>query len=274
MNERDWVERMFLASDLPSVISWRKFLKKGYYVVPAPDEGARSKRAFDWFYKGRKKDTPEPHPLPAEHTGAFREGLQTRSRKFEFESQSLKALDPNDAERPPILKYVPSWEGHKSPNAQRFPFQLITPHPRFSFHTEADGKNSFMNAIAEHRMVVDGYAYRTLRINTTDAQERGIRKGDLVRVFNERGSVICAALPTARLPRGILHGYESSAEYSPVGTPDQKVERGGCFNTLTSKRPQITKSHSLAASACLVELEKWSPPSARSQRELVEEAVL
>ncbi len=38
MNELDWVKRMFDASDLPKHISWKEFLKKGYYVVPPPAE--------------------------------------------------------------------------------------------------------------------------------------------------------------------------------------------------------------------------------------------
>ncbi len=262
MDELGWVQRMFEGSDLPKAISWRAFLKKGYYVVPAPDPNALPPRAFKWFYEGRKKDVPEPHPLASEHTGGFREGLQTQSTKFEFECQSLKRFAPDDPERPPILRYERSWEGHGSDRQNEFTLQLITPHPRFSFHTEGDGKSSFINDIHDHRMLVDGHYYLTLRINREDAASRGIRHRDLVRVFNDRGSVICAAMPTARLRRGVVHGYESSARFDSVGHLDDKVDRGGCLNTLTSKRPQIKNSHSLSASACLVEVERWSAADA------------
>ena len=34
MSELDWVKRQFEASDLPLYISWKKFLRKGYFVVP------------------------------------------------------------------------------------------------------------------------------------------------------------------------------------------------------------------------------------------------
>ena len=40
-NELDWVKRAYLASDLPKVVSWRKLLKKGYYVIPAEKEKLR-----------------------------------------------------------------------------------------------------------------------------------------------------------------------------------------------------------------------------------------
>lgn len=256
MTELDWVKRMYEASDLKDRIGWRKLLKKGYYVVPQIDEIAAQKapKAFSWFYQGRTKDTPEPHPLPSEHTGNFRMGLQTRSGKFEFEASSLVSLDAEDRERPPTLQYVPSWEGLSTDLSATYPLQLITPHPRFSFHTESDGRDSFLNAISDHRVIVDGYPYIVLRVNVDDARERGIRSGDLVRAFNDRGTVICVAKLTHRLPRGITHGYESSALYDPVGKSEDRVDRGGSLNTLSSKRPQVTKSHSLAASNCLVQL--------------------
>lgn len=258
MDELGWVQRMFEASDLKNVVSWQEFLKKGYYVVPAPEAAALPPRAFSWFYEGRKKDVPEPHPLISEHTNGFRVGLQTQSTKFEFECQSLKQFAPDDPERPPALRYNRSWEGHGSDLQKDFPLQLLTPHSRFSFHTEADGKDGFANDIHEHRMLVNGYYYLTLRINIDDAQDRGIRRRDLVRVYNDRGSVICAALPTGRLRSGVVHGYESSAKFEPINGALNKVDRGGCLNTLTSKRPQIANSHSLSASACLVQVEIWS----------------
>lgn len=264
MDELGWVQRMFEASDLAGAISWHAFLKKGYYVVPAPDPKTLSPRAFAWFYDGRKKDVPEPYPLASEHADRFREGLQTQSTKFEFESQSLKRYAAGDPERPPILKYERSWEGYGSDRQAEFSLQLITPHPRFSFHTEADGKDGFVNDIGEHRTFVDGYYYLTLRMNHEDARARHIGRHDLVRVFNNRGSVICAALPTARLRSGVVHGYESSAQFDPIGTLDDKLDRGGSLNTLTSKRPQITNSQSLSASTCLVEVELWDGRSAQT----------
>jgi trimethylamine-N-oxide reductase (cytochrome c) len=258
MDELGWVKRMYEASDLPKVISWREFMKKGYYVVPAPPPEQRPPVAFNWFHEGRKKDVPEPHPLPCENTRQFRHGLQTRSEKFEFLSNSLLAYAPDDPERPPILKYSPSWEGHGSELQRRFPLQLLTPHPRFSFHTEGDGKDSFINDIDDHRMLVDGYYYWILRINRDDAAERNIRRGDLVRVFNDRGAVICAAVPTSRLPRGVAHGYESCATFDPLDLTGKITDRGGCLNVLTPERPQIAASQSLSASACLVEVERWT----------------
>jgi trimethylamine-N-oxide reductase (cytochrome c) len=94
-------------------------------------------------------------------------------------------------------------------------------------------------------------------MNAEDAAARGIRKHDLVKVYNDRGAVICAALPTQRLPRGVCHGYESSATYDPMGEPGRSVDRGGCLNLLTPERTQTKSTHSLAGANSLVQIEVW-----------------
>ena len=84
-----------------------------------------------------------------------------------------------------------------------------------------------------------------------------IKKNDLVKVFNERGAVICAALPTQRLPRGVCHGYESSAVYDPMGEPGKSVDRGGCLNLLTPHRTQTKSTHSIGGANSLVQIALW-----------------
>jgi trimethylamine-N-oxide reductase (cytochrome c) len=259
MSELDWCKRHFDGSDLPRVISWKRFLEKGYYVVPPPGEEMRSPCAYRWFAEGRAKDVPDPSPLPSDYSGEFRKGLQTQSAKIEFECSSLKRFDPEDPERPTITKYIPSWEGHHTKELYRkYPLQLLSPHPRFSFHTHSDGKDGVINDVKDHRVLIDGYYYWILRINGEDARQRSIQEDDLVKVFNDRGTVICAAKVTERLPPGTVNSYSSSAVYDPVGEPGYSADRGGCINLLTPSRPIITKSHSAASNSCLVQVEKWN----------------
>ena len=101
MTELDWCRRLFRATDTSKHISWRKFLEKGYYVVPSPSERKRDPVSWRWFAEGRPKDVPELAPLPADYTKQFPHGLQTQSGKLEFECSSLKRYDPDDPERPP-----------------------------------------------------------------------------------------------------------------------------------------------------------------------------
>src|SRR5438132_1680644 len=75
VNEIDWVKRLFEASDLPKVISWRKFIRRGYYAVPAEKEKLRAPVSFRWFYENRKKDVPEAQPLPSDYTAEYLRGV-------------------------------------------------------------------------------------------------------------------------------------------------------------------------------------------------------
>ncbi len=261
--ELDWCKRYFDATDLPRYISWKRFMEKGYFVIPAPSEQLRAPVSYRWYAEDRPKDTPEVAPLPGDYTEKYRVGLQTQSGKLEFECSSLKRFDPNDPERPTINKYIPSWEGHHTKALyEKYPLHIISPHARYSFHTMGDGKDSVVNDIKDHRVLIGGYYYWILRINSKDAEARGIHPNDLVRVFNDRGAVICAAQVTERVPPGTLHSYESAATYEPVGVPGESADRGGCINLLTPSRSMIKKSHSHAGNSCLVQVEKYSGEAA------------
>ena len=253
----DWVRRYFDSTDLPDKISWREFLEKGYYVVPPLPENRRDALAMNWFARGEKRDTPEQIPAPSEFYGKFAEGLQTPSGKFEFESQTLRRYDPDDAERLPICTWIPSFEGPESELYEKYKLLMLSPHPKYSYHTMGDGKDSTVNEIDQHRMLIDGYRFWIFRMNPKDASERGVRHGDIVEVYNDRGSVLCGLEVTNRLPAGTVHSYESCSDYQPTGEPGESPEVSGCVNILTSKRFITKHAHGLAVASCLVEVRKW-----------------
>jgi len=258
-SEFDWCKRYFEGTDMPRVMPWKKFLKKGYYVIPPLPEDRRDPVSYRWFAEGRPKDTPELTPLPGDYTHGFRMGLQTQTGKIEFDSSSLKRFDPDDPERPPVMKYRQSWEG---PNTTelfgKYPLQMISPHPKFSFHTMGDGKDSVINDIKDHRVLIDGWYYWVARINAGDAEARGIKENDLIKLFNDRGGVICAAQVSERIRPGTVHSYESCAVYSSLGKPGKTPDRGGCVNTLTPSRMILKKAHGMAGNSCLIEVCKWN----------------
>jgi len=263
-SELDWCKRVFDSSDLPKYVSWQAFLRKGYFVVPAPSEAQREPAYFRWFAEDRHKDAPEPLPLPSQYADTFGKGLQTPSGKIEFVAQTLQRACADNPERPALNRYIPSPEGPADGERfARYPLQLLSSHPRYSFHTYSDGKGSFINDLSAHRILKDGYYYWPLRISPQDAAVRGIAQHDLVRVFNERGAVLCAAEITSLIAPGVLKAFESSAVYDPI--PDRHggmIDRGGCVNLLTSPRPIVKGSSGMASSNCLVEIEKWRETAA------------
>jgi trimethylamine-N-oxide reductase (cytochrome c) len=258
-DELQWVHRMYETSDLPKVMTWEEFQKKGYYVVPVPKD-YQYKPAFRWFYENRPKDNQDWGPGLLDRPVNDGKGLATPTGKIEFESQSLKRFDPTDQERPLVPHYIPSWEGHSSTDIlQRFPLQLISPHPRFSFHSQFDGKDLWNDEIPHHRRLKDGYRYWVIRMNPADAGPRGIADGDIVKVFNDRGTVLAVATLTERMLAGVAHSYSSGGGYDPMGEPgDPKtIDKGGTINQLTPSRFNSKNCSGMSPNSCLVEIEKW-----------------
>ncbi|MBW1805854.1 MAG: molybdopterin-dependent oxidoreductase [Deltaproteobacteria bacterium] len=253
--EEDWIEKMFYDTDLPKHTSFDDFKKKGYFVVPIPED-YKSTPALRWFYEGRECDTPDSLN-PKLGTEKANE-LGTYSGKIEFISQSLKAHFPDDKERPPMPRYIPSWEGHTSDLAKKYPLQLLTPHPRFSFHTHHDNKVPWLGEIPGHRITKDGYEWQTIRLHPDDAEARSIKHGDIVKLFNDRGAVLGIAQVTERVMPGVVHSYESSAKYDPLEPGKAgSVDRGGCVNLLTPSRMISKNAPGMAPNSCLVEISRW-----------------
>ncbi|HLA80389.1 MAG TPA: molybdopterin dinucleotide binding domain-containing protein, partial [Thermoleophilia bacterium] len=259
--ELDWVKETFNATDLAKVTTWDEFVKKGYYIVPPRPADRKPTPAMRWFAEDRERDTPDWGPAPWDHVRG--KGLQTQSGKIEFVSNSLKRAEATglvDPERPVMgPQYIPSWEGHRTTELlDKYPLQLIMPHPRYSFHTHNDAKGSWTNEIKDHRVLhSDGRYYWIMRVSTKDAVARGIKHGDLIRAFNDRGEVILSAQLTERMVPGVAHSYESCAEYDPIGEPGESADRGGCVNVLSPSRFITPMSSGMANNSCLIQIEKW-----------------
>jgi molybdopterin guanine dinucleotide-containing S/N-oxide reductase-like protein len=253
--EEGWIKKMFDASSLPKYISFEEFKTKGYFVVPYAKD-YKSTPALRWFYEGRPCDTADNNPNKKKVDKE--KDLGTYSGKIEFVAQSLKKHFPNDKERPPMPRYIPSWEGHETKLAQKYPLQLISPHPRFSFHTHHDTGGAWLVDIPNHRIQKDGYYWRPVRIHTSDAEARGIKEKDIVKLYNDRGAVLCIALVTERMKPGTVHCYESSGVYDPLEPGKAgSTDKGGCINILTPARMISKNAPGMANNSCLIEIEKW-----------------
>jgi trimethylamine-N-oxide reductase (cytochrome c) len=215
--ELDWCKAFFDSSEIAQkgMVTWDELNEKGYFIVPVP-ENFTPRPGMRWYCEGRDCDTPDgSSPL----LGTERAGrLGTDSGKIEFESVSLKRLREEDDEREALPRWIPSWEGRESVLYEQYPLQLIAPHPRFSFHTHYDHHTAWLNEIPGHRIQKDGYAWWPIRVSRADAAARGILDGDIVELYNDRGSVLGVAVVTERVPEGVIHSYGCSARYDPMTT--------------------------------------------------------
>lgn len=262
--ELSWCRRIFESTDLAGKTTWASFLKKGYYVVPPPADDDKPPVDMRWFAEGRDKDVPEANPLPGQYTDGFLKGLPTQSGKFEFVPASLRRIEALDPARPAVNRYI-NVRGGAEPGRRKHGLQLVTNHPAYSFHTQADGKKSHVSCLDDHRMEVDGYRYWILRMSPADAAERGVRTGDLVRVHNDQASVICAVDVSSLVMGGVVRGNESCAELDLLDSPLGLVDRGGCLNLLTPGGRMSKTADGILPNSCWVEVEKWTTAALKEE---------
>ena len=113
---------------------------------------------------------------------------------------------------PSIPKWIEPWESLNSPKTKDFPFHLISPHPRWRTH-------SIFNNIGWLRETFE----QEVTINASDAKKLGIKTGDTVEVFNDRGKCVVPAYVTERCRPGVavLHGG------AWMDIDENGVDRGG-----------------------------------------------
>lgn len=116
-------------------------------------------------------------------------GFPSASGKCEFFSQSLaqQGLDG-------LPNYIPNWEPMGA--QPDYPLAMISPPARNFLNS------TFVNV--KSLRAIEGQPL--LEISADDAATRGIASGDVVRVFNKRGSYRCVAEVSARARAGVVHG--------------------------------------------------------------------
>ena len=123
---------------------------------------------------------------------------------------------------PSIPKWIEPWESLNSPKTAKYPFHLISPHPRWRTH-------SIFNNCSWLRETYE----QEVTIATSDAKRLGIKTGDVVEVFNERGRVVVPVYVTERTMPGVAVLFEGSW----MDIDNNGVDRGGNPDFLTLDEP-------------------------------------
>jgi trimethylamine-N-oxide reductase (cytochrome c) len=162
------------------------------------------------------------------HLADFREDpllkpVSTASGLIEFTSPYVGKLGYDDCPAHPTWLEPVEWKGSK--HADKYPLQLISPHPAFRLHSQmCNTKIRDKYTVKDREPVI---------INDKDAAARGIADGDIVRLFNERGQVLAGAIVTPDILQGTICLHEG-AWYDPA-KPGEKgaLDKYGSPNLLT-----------------------------------------
>jgi biotin/methionine sulfoxide reductase len=217
-------------------------------------EPGRAVPGFDEFWAGDGLELPVASE-PQVAFAAFRadpEGhpLTTPTGKIEIFSATIDSFGYPDCPGHPVWLEPDEWLG--SPAAERFGLQLVANQPRSRLHSQLD--------VGAHSQSVKIAGREPVRLHPSDTAVRGLRDGELVRIFNDRGACLAGLAVDEAVRPGVAQ-LSTGAWYDP----DPAVPgfcRHGNPNVLTADRPSSTLSQGCTGQLALVEIEPYrgTPP--------------
>jgi len=240
MSDEEMVREYYRASGAEDIMSWEEINEKKVCVLPLDDEISEMPAGLYEFYKD-----PKNNPLT------------TPTGLLEFCSTELEKYMPDDAERPPVPHWIESGPAHderlSSQRVKEYPLLCMSNHGRWRMHAQLDDVIWMREVETMKIRAKDGYQYEPLWIHPSEAESRGISHGDIVKIFNERGTVLAAAYITERLIPHTCY-IDHGARIDPI-IPGV-LERGGCINCITPTNTTSSKAVGMATSGFLVEVKK------------------
>jgi anaerobic selenocysteine-containing dehydrogenase len=253
---KDWIKTAYELSRVKDLVSWEELREKDYYVVPIAPDWEEDKAGMHAF-----ADDPKANPL------------QTPSGLLEIYSEALATTFPYDLERPPIPKWVERGETHDERlsclRAKKYPLLMCSNHPRWRLHAQCDDI-PWTREIATGKVKgIDGYLYEPVWINPLEAEKRGIKSGDIVKVYNERGIVLGGAYVTERIRTQVAYmDHGARCDWIKTG----EIDRGGAINLISPIGTTSKNASGQATSGYLVEVERLSLAELQQWRDEYPEA--
>jgi trimethylamine-N-oxide reductase (cytochrome c) len=235
----EWIKYVF-DDCLKDKVDWNEFADKGYFVIPTALDWENDPPGLRRFY-----EDPDKYPL------------KTPSGKLEFYSEKLSINFPDDKERGGIPKWIERGITHderlSGDRAKDYPLLCMSNHGRWRVHAQCDDI-SWTREIQTCKVKgEDGYLYEPVWIHPSEAKKRKINHGDIVKIYNERGIVLCGAYVTERLKPGVAYvDHGARCDWIIPG----KVDRGGAINLISPIGLTSKHAGGQATSGYLVEIEK------------------
>ena len=240
LTEEERVRFFYAATGCEDYMTWEEFSERKIFVLPCKKDVQDLPAGMYNFYKD-----PKNNPLT------------TPTGLLEFWSTGIAKHMPDDPERPPIPKWIEKTESHderlSSDRANKYPLLCMSNHGRWRMHAQCD--DIVWNREIETMKIraADGYQYEPCWLNPAEAEKRGISHGDIVKVYNERGAVLCGAYVTQRLIDKTCY-IDHGARLDSI-IPGA-LDRGGAINLITPTSQTSKNASGMATSGFLVEVAK------------------
>ncbi len=231
---QQWIEHLYE--------QWRGFVRADPVHLEAP--------AFDEFWERghvrmRTEDglslfsdfRDDPHRSP----------LTTPSGRIEIFSADIDGFGYDDCAGHPRWYEPDEWLGGE--RARRFPLHLIANQPRTRLHGQLDHGGTSQASKIRGR--------EPIRMHPADAADRGLGAGDVVRVFNDRGSCLAGVVLDDGVRPEVVQ-LSTGAWYDPLdpADPDSMCVHGNP-NVLTADVGSSRLSHGCTGQHVLVQIERF-----------------
>ncbi|KAB7886509.1 molybdopterin-dependent oxidoreductase [Poseidonibacter ostreae] len=226
-----WIQRLYKRSYANKVmkIAFEDFWEKGSVHYDIPDEARKYVR-----HEAFRKD-----PVA--------NALKTETGKIQIFSEKFESYKYKDFKGHPIWMEPEEWLGNKE-LAKKYPLHLVSPHPTFRIHTQMD------NTWVQNVHKVQGR--EPIRISPNDAKKFGVKDGEIVEVYNNRGSILAGVVVTNTIRDGVA-AIEEGAWYSPEDSSKENSRcNSGQVNVLTSSRPTSQMANATTVNSTLVSIKK------------------
>jgi biotin/methionine sulfoxide reductase len=232
-SEMQWIEHLYE--------SWRANAKQRGFTFPT----------FAEFWAAGRLPLPRTQ-RPSLGFEAFRRDpaaspLPTPSGRIEIFSETIDSYGYADCPGHPTWLEPAEWLG--AALAARFSLHLIADNPATRLHSQLD-----VGAFSQSSKI---QGREPIRIHASDAEARGIVDGDIVRVFNDRGSCLAGAVVTPNIRQGVVQ-LSTGAWYDPLDPSDvDAMCVHGNPNVLTRDVGTSQLAQGCAGQHALVEVERW-----------------
>jgi len=170
--------------------------------------------------------------------------LPTPSGRIELFSERIAGFCYQGYPGHAVWREPREWLG--SPLASEFPLHLLSPQPADKLHSQYDQGSVSRAAKISGRT--------PLTIHRRDAEARGIRDGDVVKVFNRRGACLAGAVLTDNILPGVVQ-LPTGAWYDPEDPQVAgSLERHGNPNVLTPDRATSPLGQGPSCNSTLVQV--------------------
>ena len=206
--------------------SYEKFRKDKWFKIQDPDKPTLMLKDF--------RDDP------------IKNALQTPSGKIEIFSQTVADFGYDDCPGHPVWIEPCEWLGKVD---KKYPLHLISNQPKNKLHSQMDhGKYSKSFKIEDREPV---------EINPFDAEDRDLKNGDIVKLFNDRGSCLAGVVIEEKVMRGVVK-ISTGAWYDPEN-PNKtgSMCKHGNPNVLTRDKGTSKLGQGPIAHSCLIEMKKY-----------------